>query len=80
MLNGASYPNSIEQPILNFFPIKQPNNLTLNNSQDLYKLYYPYTSTKMSSYQQVTNNKKYWLRPDNGKAIPLGFNSSIYKY
>jgi hypothetical protein len=56
---SISYPNSINTPYLFDFNVNSFPNLTLYNSHQLYKIYYPYTATEMSSYKQVTNNKKY---------------------
>ena len=79
MSTPGNYPNSIIKPYLNeVFHVKKPPSLTLYNSKQLYEIYYPHTSTKMSSYEQVSNNKKYWTNPNNGTALPTGFNNSIY--
>ena len=77
---SISYPNSINTPYLfDIFNVNSSPNLTLYNSQQLYQIYYPYTATEMSSYKQVTNNKKYWPSPYNGTSIPMEINNSLYK-
>jgi hypothetical protein len=54
------------QDVLLDFPLKQTIQATPVNYGDLNKYIY---KTPMASYEQVTNNKRYWDNPENGSAL-----------
>lgn len=79
-MSYASYPTNYEKYILSdMYNVKKKPKLNYITSETAYNLYYPYTATKMSSYEQVTNNKRYWPQPSNGTSTYLEFNNSLYK-
>ena len=70
----GSYPSSSEVPILvRDYPLKHPMKLN-DHTNNLWKKYPVYGS----SYEQKTNNVKYWKTPDNGMCSPLEFCGALY--
>lgn len=71
----SSYPSGVEVPILvKDYPLKQPAKLNSNTS-NLWKDYPIFSS----SFDQKTNNVKYWKNPNNGLCSPLEFCNTLYK-
>lgn len=65
-----------DNPLLkNFYPIKKNEKLSmLNYSQE----WREYPILPLGSYEQKTNNIKYWKNPNNGTCIPPEICNSIY--
>jgi hypothetical protein len=59
-----------------FYPIKKNNQLTNNNS---YNIWWHYPQFTIGSYNQYTNNIKHQNNPDNGTCTPAEFCGSLYK-
>jgi len=63
--------------LLNSYPIKKNASVT-NNSYD--NIWNKYPTFKLGSYEQITNNFKYFNSPDIGNCMPASLCDSIYNY
>lgn len=73
-LSPASYPVSVEQPILyDDYPVKNPPQLS-NLTYDTQWVDYPI----FLSDSCKGNNIRYWATPDNGICAPAEFCNSMY--
>ena len=66
----GSYPAAVTSPILyGSYPVSDtyPNPLHKQSIHDL-SIHNPDMSTPISSYEQTTNNYRYWSNPENGTA------------
>ena len=66
----GSYPAAVTAPILyGSYPVSDtyPNPLQKQSMHDL-SMHDPDVTAPMSSYEQVTNNYRYWSNPENGSA------------
>jgi len=61
--------------LLNSYPIKKNASVT-NNSYD--NIWNKYPTFKLGSYEQITNNFKYFNSPDIGNCMPASLCDSIY--
>ena len=69
------YPSSVDNPILNDYPIKNNQDTKNNTVKDMWKQF-PIFS--LPSYKQITNNLKYYKTPDNGTCTPPMFCNTLY--
>lgn len=75
-LEPAEFPVSVTQPLLyNDYNVKSNTNVTKNNNFNIWKEYPIYRS----SYEQKTNNRRYWKTPDNGMCSPAEFCGTPYE-
>ena len=75
-VNMGEYPSSQTNPILiDDYPVKKSPQLSHVGSEQLYQ---EQPKSIMSSYAQVTNNKRYWSNPNDGTCSPADFCDSIY--
>ena len=75
-LEPSNFPESQDNTILvGDFPTKQPQTLSRNSYETNSKMY---PNTPVGSYEQVTNNKKNWSTPNNGKCTTAEFCDSMY--
>jgi hypothetical protein len=66
----GSYPAAVTSPILyGSYPVSDtyPDPIQKQSMHDL-SMYDPDLTAPMSSYEQVTNNYRYWSNPENGTA------------
>ena len=76
LLNPASFPCSTEKPNLyGDYPVKKKPHVTELEYADIWT---EYPTTQVGSYDQVTNNKKYWKNPNNGTCIRADMCNGIY--
>jgi hypothetical protein len=61
--------------LLNWYPIKKDISVTDNSYDNIWN---KYPTFKLGSYEQITNNLKYFNSPDIGTCIPASFCDSIY--
>ncbi len=74
-LTPGVYPISSDVPILyEDYPLKNPMGLSDNTYRDNYPNYPVFGS----SYDQITNNVRYWETPDNGKCSTAEFCGGLY--
>jgi hypothetical protein len=67
--------NSTESHLLNYFPVNKTKKVNSDNySHDW--IYYPIFP--VGSYEQITNNLKYFKNPDEGTCIPAEFCGDFY--
>ena len=60
----ADFPESQDNTLLvGDYPSKHPQALSKNSYSENSKLH---ASSPVGSYEQITNNRKYWETPDNG--------------
>jgi len=72
----GDYPSSQSSPLLvDSYPVKKTPALSTDGSEQLYP---KQPRTAMSSYDQVTNNNRYWKTPNNGTCSPGEFCNAIY--
>ena len=76
LLDPARFPCSIEKPNLyGDYPVKKDPHLTNLSYSDIWT---EYPSVQVGSYEQVTNNKKYWDNPNNGTCVRADMCNGIY--
>jgi hypothetical protein len=73
--NLGLYPESVEKPILNDYPIIDKKSVS-NNSASTIWWHYPIFS--LGSYKQLTNNLRYWENPDDGQCSRAEFCGALY--
>ena len=74
-LSPGSFPIDVDVPILHEeYPLKQHMGLS-NNTYEMNSTYYPIFG---SSYEQCTNNVRYWSTPNNGTCSPADFCGGLY--
>lgn len=72
----GEYPHVEETNLLNCsYPSTGRSSLSTQGSAELSK---EQSRTPMSSFEQITNNKKYWNTPDNGTCSPADFCGVLY--
>lgn len=75
-LEGAEYPKSDETPILDSYPYTKYKVIDKNNYSSNWR-HYPVFS--VGSYEQITNNLKYYKNPDNGLCAPAELCGDFYR-
>jgi hypothetical protein len=60
----------------NDFPLTKSQNVSKNDASDVWK---DYPVLKVGSFDQITNNLKYFRNPDIGNCSPEEFCGSLYK-
>lgn len=76
LLNPATFPCSVEKPNLyGDYPVKKNPHSTDLGYSDIWK---EYPIFQVGSYEQVTNNKRYWNNPNNGTCIRADMCNGIY--
>ena len=72
----GTFPKSVNQAILNDYPLINKNETSHNNYN---QIWWHYPVFKLGSYKQVTNNLKYYDNPDNGTCVRADFCGALYK-
>ena len=72
----GTFPKSVNQAILNDYPLINKNETSNNNYN---QIWWHYPVFKLGSYKQVTNNLKYYDNPDNGTCVRADFCGALYK-
>ena len=72
----GTFPKSVNQVILNDYPLINKNETSNNNYN---QIWWHYPVFKLGSYKQITNNLKYYDNPDNGTCIRADFCGALYK-
>ena len=76
LLNPSSFPCGTDNPSLyGDYPVKKKPQATELEYSDIWK---EYPTTQVGSYDQTTNNKKYWENPNNGTCIRADMCNGIY--
>ena len=57
------------------YDVKKNTNVTKNNNFNIWKDYPVYPS----SFKQITNNRRHWETPDNGRCAPAEFCGTPYE-
>ena len=77
LMNRGEYPKAHMHPLLaDSFPLKSkpgPSNLSMEDQEADYPVY------ETGNYDQKTNNERFWLWPNNGRASPPSFAGSLYE-
>lgn len=71
----GTFPTSVDQAILNDYPLIGKNETSKNNYS---KIWWRYPTFKLGSYEQITNNLKHLYNPDNGTCIRADFCGALY--
>ena len=75
-MTPGMYPISTDVPLLyEEYPLKTHPGVSENTYQDNYPDY----PVLASSYEQKTNNIRYWKNPNNGKCSPADFCGGLYE-
>ena len=69
------YPISVDQAILNDYPLIGKNETSYNNYSDMW---WRYPVFKVGSYKQLTNNLRYHYNPDEGTCVRADFCGAVY--
>ena len=76
-LEPGKFPESVSFPILyKEYPLKIPAELSPLNQSAIYK---DYPVFPVGSYDQITNNIRYWPWPNNATCSPTSFCGSMYE-
>jgi len=77
-LSSGIYPTSVDNPMMtnSVYPYKTPGGLSNEKYSDQWKLSPIWA---VGSYEQKTNNIKYWPQPCNGKATPADICGGLYE-
>jgi len=76
LLNPNSFPCSVEQPNLyGDYPVKKNPAVT---DLEYSKIWKEYPIAQVGSYDQTTNNIRYWKNPNNGSCIRAEMCNGIY--
>lgn len=73
-LTPGTYPISEDVPLLHEYPFKKNMGISENTYAEN-SSYYPIFG---SSYEQITNNVRYWATPNNGQCSPADFCGGLY--
>lgn len=76
LLEGAEYPKSDETPILDSYPFTKYKIVDKDDYSSNWKYYPVFT---VGSYEQITNNLKYYKNPDNGLCAPAELCGDFYR-
>lgn len=71
----GKFPNAVDEAILDSYP-KIGKNITTDNTYN--KIWWHYPIFTEGSYEQITNNFKYWINPDEGICIRADFCGAVY--
>lgn len=71
----GSFPKSVDQAILNDFPLIGKNETSKNNYNQIWWRYPIFT---VGSYEQITNNLRHHYNPDQGTCIRADFCGAVY--
>lgn len=71
----GTYPISVDQAILNDYPLIGKNETSYNNYSDMW---WRYPVFKVGSYKQLTNNLRYHYNPDEGTCVRADFCGAVY--
>jgi hypothetical protein len=69
------FSSTITQPILHDYPTINKNKTSNNNYNQIW-WHYPIFS--LGSFEQITNNLKYYYNPDNGTCVRADFCGALY--
>jgi hypothetical protein len=75
-VNLGLYPESVEKPILDDYPLIDKNTVSNNSSSTIWPFYPIFT---LGSYKQLTNNLRYWENPDDGQCSRAEFCGTLYR-
>jgi hypothetical protein len=73
--NPGLFPQSIDKPILNDYPLTNKKVVSNNSSETIW---WNYPIFQLGSYKQLTNNLRYWKNPDNGQCSRAEFCGTLY--
>lgn len=71
----GTFPKSVEQAILNDYPLIG-NNETSNNNYN--QIWWHYPIFTLGSYEQITNNLQHHYNPDQGTCVRADFCGAVY--
>lgn len=71
----GEYPISVDQAILNDYPLIGKNETSMDSYNDIWR---DYPVFAVGSYKQLTNNLRYHKNPDNGTCIRADFCGALY--
>ena len=69
------YPRSVDKPILNDYPLIGKTETSNDNYSDIWK---DYPVFPVGSFEQITNNLRYYDNPDIGTCIRADFCGALY--
>lgn len=73
------YPRAVDKPILDDYPLtneKDIYDITNNSVKDIWREYPVFS---LPSFEQITNNLRYYKTPDDGTCTPPMFCNAFYK-
>ena len=73
------YPRAVDKPILDDYPLtneKDVYDITNNSVKDIWREYPVFS---LPSFEQITNNLRYYKTPDDGTCTPPMFCNAFYK-
>lgn len=69
------FPKSLDQAILNDYPLINKNETSNKNYSDIW---WEYPIFGVGSFEQITNNLRYYDNPDEGTCVRADFCNAIY--
>ena len=74
--SSGSYPNALDNSLLNTYPSTGNKGLSENTSSSIW---WQYPIFKVGSYAQITNNIRYPKSPDEGTCMPASMCGALYQ-
>jgi hypothetical protein len=71
----GDFPRSVDKPILDDYPLINSNEVSRNNTSDIWK---DYPVFGVGSFEQLTNNIRFNRNPDDGKCSRAEFCGALY--
>ena len=72
----GTFPKSVDQAILDDFPLIGKNETSNNNYSNIWS---NYPVLPLASFEQITNNLRYHENPDEGTCVRADFCGALYK-
>ena len=71
----GEFPRSVDKPILDDYPLINSNEVSTNNTSDIWK---DYPVFEVGSFEQLTNNIRYNRNPDDGTCSRAELCGALY--
>ena len=71
----GEFPRSVDKPILDDYPLINSNEVSTNNTSDIWK---DYPVFGVGSFEQITNNIRFNRNPDDGMCSRAEFCGALY--
>ena len=73
---SENFPQAVSDPILNDYPLTHTKHVSAANAS---QIWVDYPVFRLGSYEQITNNFRYWKNPDDGQCSRAEMCNALYK-